>query len=88
MTEELFPAGNGVVLAKDLTPNSIAEAAIPVLTDSRLASSLGEAAHNRVQTTFLEEHFATRFCRTLGQALQIDFPFGNCSRNTTMLRAL
>jgi phosphatidyl-myo-inositol dimannoside synthase len=88
VTAELFPDGNGVVLAKDLSPTSIAEAAIPVLMDSRLASSLGEAAHNRVQRTFLEEHFAMRFCRALGQALQIDFPFGSRSSNTSMLRAL
>jgi hypothetical protein len=88
VTAELFPDGNGIVLAKDLTPKSIVEAAIPVLTDSHLASSLGEAAHNRVQSIFLEEHFAMRFCRALAQALQIDFQSGNCSSNTTLLRAL
>jgi len=88
VTAELFPDGNGVVLAKDLTPQSIAEAAIPVLTDSQLASSLGEAAHSRVQSMFLQEHFAMRFCRALAQVLQIDFQLGNCNNNTAMLRAL
>lgn len=59
--EELFPDGAGAVLAKDLGKHSIAEAAIPVLPDSRLASVLGRAAWNRVQHNFLEEHFAERF---------------------------
>lgn len=71
VTEELFPDGNGVVVAKDLTPQSIAEAAIPVLTDSQLASRLGAAVRRRVQSTFLEEHFAARFCRALGRVLPI-----------------
>lgn len=74
VTAELFPDGNGVVLAKDLTPQSIAEAAIPVLTDAQLASNLGTAARRRVKSTFLEEHFAARFRAALGKVLQIDFP--------------
>jgi phosphatidyl-myo-inositol dimannoside synthase len=74
VTAELFPDGNGVVLAKDLTPHSIAEAAIPVLTDSRLASMLGDAARKRIHHTFLEQHFAARFRAALGKVLQIDFP--------------
>lgn len=73
VTEELFPNGDGVVLAKDLQPQSIAEAVIPVLTDSQLASGLGAAARKRVQSTFLEEHFAIRFRRALGEALPV-FP--------------
>ncbi len=71
---ELFPDGNGVVLANDLTPNSIAEAAIPVLTDSRLASKLGDAARKRVHSTFLEEHFAVRFTHVVRKVLQMDLP--------------
>jgi phosphatidylinositol alpha-1,6-mannosyltransferase len=71
---ELFPDGNGVVLAKDLARESIAEAAIPVLTDPELASKLGHAGRERVQSTFLEEHFAARFCRALGHLLEIDSP--------------
>ena len=63
--EELFPNGEGVVVARDLGRDSIAKAAIPVLTDARLASSLGQAGRARVQNTFLEEHFAVRFRRTL-----------------------
>jgi phosphatidylinositol alpha-1,6-mannosyltransferase len=74
VTAELFPHGNGVVLAKNLTPDSIAQAAIPVLTDSRLVSDLGEAARRRVQSTFLEEHFATRFRAALGKVLQMEWP--------------
>jgi phosphatidyl-myo-inositol dimannoside synthase len=71
---ELFPDGNGVVLAEDLTPNSIAAAAIPVLTDSQLASKLGNVARKRVHSTFLEEHFAERFRAALGKLLQMDLP--------------
>ena len=71
VTEELFPNGNGVVLVKDLAPQSIAEAAIPVLTNSQLASRLGATARKRVQSTFLEEHFAARFRRALGHVLPI-----------------
>lgn len=74
VTAELFPDGNGVVLAKDITMRSIAEAAIPVLTDSRLASSLGDAARKRVHSTFLEEHFADRFRAALGKVLQMELP--------------
>jgi len=70
---ELFPNGEGVALSKDLTRESIAEAAIPVLTDPELASRLGSAGHRRVQSTFLEEHFATRFRSALAQLLQIDW---------------
>jgi phosphatidyl-myo-inositol dimannoside synthase len=74
VTAELFPDGNGVVLAKDLTPHSIAEAAIPVLTDSRLASTLGNAARKRVHSTFLEEHFAARFRHAVGKLLHMGLP--------------
>lgn len=69
---ELFPDGNGVVLAKDLSPQSIAQAAIPVLTDAQLASMLGDAARKRVHSTFLEKHFAVRFRQALRQVLPMD----------------
>ena len=69
---ELFPDGNSVVLAHDLRPESIAKAAIPVLTDAPLASRLGNAAYERVHSTFLEEHFAARFRRALAKVLTID----------------
>jgi phosphatidylinositol alpha-1,6-mannosyltransferase len=69
VVEELFPNGEGVVVAKDLRRESIAETSIPVLTDARLASSLGQAGYARVRNTFLEEHFAVRFRRALGQLL-------------------
>lgn len=65
--EELFPNGEGVVVAKDTGRDSIAEAAIPILTNARLASSLGQAGCARVQNTFLEAHFAVRFRRALAQ---------------------
>jgi glycosyltransferase involved in cell wall biosynthesis len=65
VTEELFPDGTGAVLARDLGGHSIAQAAIPVLADTRVASALGRAAWNRVQDNFLEEHFAERFRRAL-----------------------
>jgi hypothetical protein len=69
VVEELFPNGEGVVVARDLSRDSIAEAAIPVLTDARLASSLGQAGCKRVQNIFLEEHFAVRFRRALAQLI-------------------
>jgi phosphatidylinositol alpha-1,6-mannosyltransferase len=65
VVEELFPNGEGVVLARDLGRDSIAKAAIPVLTDAQLASSLGQAGCARVQSTFLEEHFVVRLRRAL-----------------------
>lgn len=71
VTEELFPSG-GVVLARDVRPESIADSVIPVLTDSRLASALGSAARMRVQSTFLEEHFAARFRGALRNVLAIE----------------
>jgi phosphatidylinositol alpha-1,6-mannosyltransferase len=77
VTAELFPDGNGVVLANDLTPKSIAEAAIPVLTDPQLASNLGDAARKRVHSTFLEEHFADRFRAALGKVPQMEWPHEN-----------
>ena len=69
VVEELFPNGEGVVVARDLGRESIAETAIPVLTDARLASSLGQAGSARVQNTFLEEHFAAHFRRVLTQLI-------------------
>jgi len=77
VTDELFPNGNGVVLAKDLGRESIAEAAIPVLRDPHVASALGHAGQRRVQSVFLEEHFAARFRRALGQLIQTDSPGRN-----------
>jgi phosphatidylinositol alpha-1,6-mannosyltransferase len=72
VAEELFPGGHGVVLAKDLSPQSISAAAIPVLTNPQLASRLGDEARRRVRSTFLQEHFAERFLRALGTVLQIN----------------
>lgn len=63
--EELFPNGEGIVVARDLGKESIANMAIPVLRDAQFASTLGHSGWKRVQTTFLEEHFAARFRRAL-----------------------
>jgi phosphatidylinositol alpha-1,6-mannosyltransferase len=65
VTEELFPPGTGVVLAKSLTPKDIVDAVVPVLQNAELASRLGYDAWKRVQSTFLEEHFAERFRRAI-----------------------
>lgn len=82
VTGELFPEGEGAVLAKDLGRKSIAEAAIPVLTDPHLASALGDAGHRKVESTFLEEHFAARFRKALRPLLQIDsLPEDNSQEN-------
>jgi phosphatidylinositol alpha-1,6-mannosyltransferase len=81
VTGELFPDGE-VVLAKDLGRESIAEAAIPVLTDPHLATALGHAGRRKVENTFLEEHFAARFRQALGPLIQIDSPDQNCPPRT------
>jgi phosphatidyl-myo-inositol dimannoside synthase len=65
VTEELFPAGTGAVIAKDLSKESIAEAAVPVLSSASHAAELGRAASTRVNAVFLKEHFADRFRRAL-----------------------
>ncbi len=65
VTEELFPDGTGAVVAKDMGPESIAEAAIPVLADAQYAAKVGRAARERVQAVFLEEHFMERFRQAL-----------------------
>ena len=69
VTEELFPNGHGVVLAKDLAPQSIADSVVPVLSDPQLASRLGAAARERVHSTFLEMHFHARFRHALRELL-------------------
>jgi glycosyltransferase involved in cell wall biosynthesis len=71
VTEELFPPGTGVVVAKDLSRESIAEAAIPLLRSAQHAESLGRAAAARVNTVFLREHFAGRLRRALAPRLSV-----------------
>jgi glycosyltransferase involved in cell wall biosynthesis len=73
VTEELFPAGTGAVIAKDLSRESIAEAAVPVLRNAQLARELGRGASARVNAVFLKEHFAERLRRALAPLL---FPYG------------
>jgi len=65
VVEELFPNGEGVVIAKDSSKCSIAEAAVPVLIDSGLAARLGNAGRAKVESTFLTQHFAWRFRHAL-----------------------
>ncbi|MGA7566654.1 MAG: glycosyltransferase family 4 protein [Terriglobales bacterium] len=65
VVEELFPNGEGIVLSRDLGRESIANAAIPLLSNAQLASTLGRSGWGRVQSTFLEEHFAARLRRAL-----------------------
>jgi len=71
VTEELFPPGTGVVVAKDLSTESIAEAAIPLLRSAQYAQALGSAAAARVNAIFLEEHFAGRLRRALAPLLSV-----------------
>lgn len=61
VTEELFPSGTGAVMAKDLSKESIAEAAVPLLRMAQHAAELGRASLTRVNAVFLEEHFIDRF---------------------------
>jgi len=49
VTEELFPPGTGAVLAKKGDGQSIAEAALPALSDAQHAAQLGQAARARVE---------------------------------------
>jgi glycosyltransferase involved in cell wall biosynthesis len=78
VTEELFPTGTGAVIAKDLSKESIAEAAVPVLRNAQLARELGRAASARVKAVFLKEHFAGRLRRALARR---PFAFGTVATN-------
>ena len=80
--EELFPNREGVVLTKDLGPENIAEAAIPLLKDSRLACQVGQLGRERVESVFLEEHFARRFRRALAPLLNGEPTCGSRSPST------
>jgi len=71
VTEELFPTGTGAVVAKDLSRESIAEAAIPLLKSPQYAQALGSAALARVNAVFLREHFAGRLRRALASPLSV-----------------
>jgi glycosyltransferase involved in cell wall biosynthesis len=71
VTEELFPPGTGVVVAKDLSRESIAEAAIPLLRSAHHAQALGRAAAARVNAVFLRDHFAGRLRRALAPRLSV-----------------
>ena len=71
VTEELFPPGTGAVVAKDLSRESIAEAAIPLLRNAQYAQALGSAAAARVNAVFLREHFASRLRRALAPQLSV-----------------
>jgi glycosyltransferase involved in cell wall biosynthesis len=71
VTEELFPPGTGAVVAKDLSRESIAQAAIPLLRNPRYAQELGNAAAARVNAVFLKEHFAGRLQRALAPQLSV-----------------
>jgi len=71
VTEELFPPGTGAVVAKNLSRESIAEAAIPLLRNAQHAQLLGSAGAARVEAVFLREHFASRLRRALAPQLSI-----------------
>jgi glycosyltransferase involved in cell wall biosynthesis len=62
---ELFPDGTGAVLVNDTRASSIAEASVPVLTDRDYANAVGQAAWERVNANFLEQHFMDRFRNAL-----------------------
>jgi phosphatidylinositol alpha-1,6-mannosyltransferase len=71
VTEELFPPGTGAVVAKDLSRENIAEAAIPLLRNAQHAQALGSAWAARVNAVFLKEHFAGRLRRALAPQLSV-----------------
>jgi len=70
VADELFPEGTGAVFARDLDGDSIAQAAIPVLSDPQFAARLGQAARARVQAVFLQQHFMERFCQALSPLME------------------
>lgn len=72
VTEELFPVGTGAVIAKDLSRESIAKAAIPLLASAQDAQALGTSAAARVNAVFLREHFADRLRRALAPWLSVN----------------
>jgi len=84
VTEELFPPGTGAVVAKDLSRESIAEAAIPILRSSQYAAELGRAASARVNAVFLEEHFFGRLRRALAPALAVYKAFDTSGTRTDL----
>jgi hypothetical protein len=59
------------VVAKDLSRESIAEAAIPLFKNAQYAQTLGSAAAVRVNAVFLREHFAGRLRRALAPQLSV-----------------
>ena len=69
VTDELFPIGTGAVMANDLSRESIADAAVPLLGTAQHAAELGRASLARVNAVFLEEHFIDRFRLALGPFL-------------------
>jgi glycosyltransferase involved in cell wall biosynthesis len=71
VTEELFPPGTGAVLAKNLSKESIAEAAVPILRSPELAANLGRAASAMVKAVYLEEHFFGRLRQALAPVLTV-----------------
>jgi hypothetical protein len=60
----------GAVFAEDLDGDSIARAAIPVLSDPEFAARVGQAGRARVQSVFLQQHFMGRFRKALSPLLQ------------------
>jgi len=93
VTEELFPPGTGAVVAKDLSRESIAEAAIPLLGSPQHAQTLGRSAAARVNAVFLREHFASRLRRALSPQLSVcetvakDIPRADLRKRNTSVSA-
>jgi glycosyltransferase involved in cell wall biosynthesis len=91
--EEIFPIGMGAVVAKDLSKESIAEAAIPLLGSALHAQALGKAAAARVNAVFLKEHFADRLRRALApqlsasKALATDIPRADLRKRNSSVSA-
>ena len=69
VTDELFPIGTGAVMVNDLSKESIAEGAVPLLRTAQHAAELGRAALARVNAVFLKEHFIDRFRLALAPLL-------------------
>jgi phosphatidyl-myo-inositol dimannoside synthase len=69
VTEELFPTG--AILARNLDAASIAGSAVPLMADGSYAAEVGRAARTRVESVFLEEHFAERLRKLLSPVLPV-----------------
>jgi phosphatidylinositol alpha-1,6-mannosyltransferase len=64
--DQIIEDGVSGLLLDDARPEPLAAALVSLFTDEALRASMGRAAAARVASSFTEEHFARRFCESLG----------------------